>query len=194
MMSEYTVRRMFIREKPLVMFHVISYRVWGQPKLEKPKILKNVKPAFKLQLNKKLNINVFVVGNDVYVKHIDWYSRSYRPHVHSNFMNIHNLINDFNTYFAPKHGIEPINQKQTKFIYADSFGDIILRGNAWILYKNLVRDLDGSRNTYFGTVQEKMIYMQSKWEKEHGLDGEIDSESLRMIQDLCCKLYDYFRR
>lgn len=181
----FKIRRLFVREKPLVQLHVISWREYGQPKLKSPLILKGHKPDFKIPWNKKLDFNVYVVNKDVYVFFHDWYSRFYKPH-NPHAYNIHQMIDDWNEHMV-KHGVEQINQKAKKFIYADSFCEIILRGDAWLLYKNLVRDCDGDRNVWSGAVEQKMIYCHEQWELENNMgDGMLTSDMYRYINDLRC--------
>ena len=180
----FKIRRLFIREKPLVQLHVISWRNWGQPKLKTLDILKGHKPDFKIHWNKKLDFSAYVVNYDVYVFFHDWYSRGYKPSNPCAYT-VHQQIADWNENMV-KHGVDPIDQKKFKFIYPDGFGSIVLRGDAWLLYKNLVRDCDRSRNTWFGTVEQKLIYCHEQWELENNMgDGNLTPDMYRYINNLC---------
>ena len=95
------------QRRPLV--SIISKRIYGEPKLSKPKDLKNIKQAFSVKLNTKCKCPIFTKGNDVYIKVKDWFSD-----------------------YIPKELI------RHKFIYNDSFGAVVFRNEAWIKIDNLI--------------------------------------------------------
>lgn len=105
----------------------ISYRQYGQPKLSKPKELKGIKQSFSGEyIPKKCNCPCFCVGDDLYIQHKDFFSRSFKP-----------PDEDFDkpvAYLAKKYFD---HKKSEKFIYPDGWGSIILRDEAWIVFKNI---------------------------------------------------------
>jgi hypothetical protein len=59
---------------------VVSYRFYGQPKLAKPVELKGVKQSFSADyIPKKCSCPCFVNGDDLWIKHRDFFSASHRP-------------------------------------------------------------------------------------------------------------------
>ena len=108
-------------------FALYSHRFYGQPKLAKPKELKGIKQQGSASWNKQCRCQYFAKDNDVYIKHRDYFSPSYcEPE-------------DIGTplgYRLKKYGID--RKANEKFCYADCWGDIVLRNEAWILLKNLI--------------------------------------------------------
>ena len=104
-------------ERGTVMIEIISERRYGQPKLDKPKELKNIKQAFSYDLNRRCKCPVFMTDNDVYIKHRDWCST---------------------TLYNGKE-VEEYRKKHPKFMYNDCFAAIILRGEAWIKIPNVLQ-------------------------------------------------------
>lgn len=90
---------------------IISQRLWGEPKLEKPKALKGVKPYESILFFQSL-CPVFFSDKKMWVKHRDFLS----SHI------------SFET--AMQHGI--IQGWNKKFCYNDNYAGCILRGEAWI--------------------------------------------------------------
>ncbi|MCD3216897.1 hypothetical protein G8S55_06470 [Clostridium botulinum C] len=105
-----------------------SVRTYGQPKLIRPKELKGVKQAFSVDyIRNKCKCQVFVKDNDVWIKHKDYFSPSLQLPNEDIGMSL--------GYLCEKY----VGKKRSeRFIYADSWGDIILRNEAWICIKNLV--------------------------------------------------------
>ena len=105
----------------------ISYRQYGQPKLSKPKELKGIKQNFSGEyIAKKCNCPCFCVGDDLYIQHKDFFSSAFES-----------PDEDFGkpvAYLAKKYFD---HKKSEKFIYPDGWGSIILRDEAWIVFKNI---------------------------------------------------------
>lgn len=54
-----------------------TVRFYGQPKLKKSKELKNIKESFTVDyIPKKCKCTVYIVNNDIWVKHRDYFSSS----------------------------------------------------------------------------------------------------------------------
>ena len=107
---------------------VASYRFYGQPKLAKPAELKGVKQSFSADyIPKKCSCPCFVNGDDLWIKHRDFFSKSFRPPVEDIGAPLRYILEK---YF-------PDLKRHTKdFIYADAWGDVVLRNEAWIVFRN----------------------------------------------------------
>ena len=92
----------------------------------KPKELKGMKPIGTVSFLNRAACQFFVVGDDLFVKHTDYFSPSYRRD------------EDIGTpleYRARKYGI---SEKKNKFVYADCWGDIVIRQVAWLKITNIM--------------------------------------------------------
>jgi len=108
---------------------VVSYRFYGQPKLAKPSELKGIKQSFSADyIPKKCSYPCFVAGDDLWIKHRDFFSASHRPSDPKD--NGTPLI-----YRAKKYFNMDLSSKE-KFIYSDCWGGIVLRNEAWIVFRN----------------------------------------------------------
>ena len=108
-----------------------SFRKYGQPKLSKPKELKGIKQSFSVDfIPKKCTCQCFVKDNDLWIKHRDYFSEE---------------LDDDATFDKPleysiKHyGLN--SKKGNKFVYPDCWGSIVLRNEAWIVFKNIIPQL-----------------------------------------------------
>jgi hypothetical protein len=107
-------------------------RYYGQPKLKKPKELKNVKSQFSIDyIPKHCKCQIFIRGNDVWIKHRDYFS-SCMPETDE----------DLGTPLVYRVGKYMKKTKKEKFIYPDCWSGIVLRNEAWICLKNLMIHLD----------------------------------------------------
>lgn len=108
---------------------IYSHRYYGEPKLQKPKELKNIKSIGNAEfIAKKCNPKVFVKNDDVYVQHTDYFSSMWRPPTDEK-------IDMPLSYYAKKY----FNKKRgEKFVYSDCWGSIVLRNEAWIQLKNVI--------------------------------------------------------
>lgn len=123
-----------LHDTPIV-FRVYSMRFYGQPKLAKPKELRGIKQAFSVDyIPRKCRCQVFVKGDDIWVKHRDYFS---------SLMTI--PAGDLGTplaYRAKKYLNKDIS---SKFIYDDSWGSIVLRNEAWLVIENLYKQIREER-------------------------------------------------
>ena len=125
------IQSIFDKPKPTVVFEVISLRIYGQPKLRKPDELKGVKQAFSVDyIPKKCRCAVYINGVDVWIKHGDYFSESLSLPEEDRGMPL--------GYLAKKY----VGERSVKsFIYPDAWGDIVLRNEAWICLRGLMRDI-----------------------------------------------------
>lgn len=92
----------------------------------KPKELKGMKPIGTVSFLDRAACQFFVVENDLFVKHTDYFSPSYRRD------------EDIGTpleYRARKYGM---GEKKNKFVYADCWGDIVIRQVSWLKITNIM--------------------------------------------------------
>jgi hypothetical protein len=111
-----------------IKWNIISFRKYGEPKLSKPKELKDIKQSFSADfIPKKCSCPCFIEGNDLWIKHRDYFSSEWKS-----------PINDFGgslDYYENKYFN---GNKKQKFIYTDSWGSIILRNEAWVKVENII--------------------------------------------------------
>lgn len=108
---------------------IYSYRLYGEPKLVKPIELKGIKPSFTVEfIPNKCNCQCFVKNNDVWIKHRDFFSASHRP-----------ASKDIGTPLTCrlKKYFNCDKNYLNKFVYPDSWGGIVLRNEAWIVFRNI---------------------------------------------------------
>lgn len=106
-----------------------SKRFYGQPKLVKPKELKNINSIGSVEfVPNHCNPQIFIKDDDIWIKHTDYFSANWRPPKDER---IDMPLNYYaNKYFNKNKG--------TKFVYADDWGDIVLRNEAWLKITNVV--------------------------------------------------------
>lgn len=133
---------------------VHSYRLYGQPKLNKPKELKGIKSIGNAIFNTHVNPQIFISDKDVWIRHNDYFSSSWRPPEGER-------IDMPTSYYMKKYfNIE----RPEKFIYADCWGDIVLRNEAWIKLENLV-PLCRYKEMNYSQIARKIIQQQKLVEK-----------------------------
>ena len=91
---------------------IVKQRFYGEPKLVKPKFCNNKNLLGSVEWNKHCRCKLWAYGDKYYLLHRDWFS---------NFLGFSE---------AKKRGI--IDQYNTKFIYDDNFGSVVLRNEALI--------------------------------------------------------------
>ena len=142
-------------DTPLV--EIVSERRYGQPKLKKPKALTNVKQAMTYKYDRKTSFPVFVKNNDIYIKHRDWCSEC---------------------LYSGRQYEEWLAKHHQKFIYNDTYGAVVLRGEAWIRIKGV---LDAPK---FSFIQRQLVQ-----ECEIDERSRFSADDARMIIDVCFKLW-----
>lgn len=61
-------------------FSLVLDRIFGEPKLKKPKELNNIKQSGNISFcRNKCKCPYFIKGNDIYIKHQDYFSKSFEP-------------------------------------------------------------------------------------------------------------------
>lgn len=112
------------KPEPISSITIHSSRQYGQPKLKKPKKLKGIKQAFSVNGTERgCKCQCFILSNDIYIKH-----------------------RDFNS--IPLYGLTIEDEKKMgivrreKFAYQDNWGCVVLRGEAWIILKDVIIDIN----------------------------------------------------
>ena len=125
-----------IREENInIEFTLYSFRKYGEPKLKKPKELNNIKQTLSVDyIPKKCKCQIYIKGNDVWIKHKDYFSSAIPPESHELGMPLN--------YFAEKYLGK---NRPAKFIYHNSWGSVIARNEAWIVVRNLVNEIQSGK-------------------------------------------------
>jgi hypothetical protein len=122
---------------------IYSKRQWYEPKLSKPKELKEIKHIFSVDwIPKKCACKCFIYGNDLYIQH-----------------------RDFNSVLMPEHN----HEFRQKFIYKDEYGCVVLRGEAWLKLENFILDIQNEVFIFdlvqHLTEQTTEIFGYNEWER-----------------------------
>jgi len=118
-----------------VKFRIHSLKKYGQPKLEKPKELSAIKQAFSIDyIPRKCSCQVFTKGEDVWIKHKDYFSETYEPTMEELGMPLNYYAEKFLGKDRPK-----------KFAYEDAWGAVVLRNEAWIVIEGLMKEIKSGR-------------------------------------------------
>lgn len=150
----------YIKTKNDILEYIeVSRRVWGEPKLSKPKELNGIKPIFSIKNGYRKN-QVFIKNNDIWIKDNDYFST------------------EISQEEAKKMGLN-INIRP-KFVYNDNFASVTLRGEGWIRIKNLLLFIM-DKNLYFRL--NKRICKFYKWKYPN-----IGSDWDRFYNDLIFRL------
>ena len=159
-------------------FQIISFRKYGQPKLNKPKELSKIKQIGSVDyIPKHCSCQVFVKDNDVYIKHRDYFSEQFVP---SDSNDLGKPLNYTLAKYFPDS-----KQKREKFVYSDNWSGVILRNEAWIKLNNLVHII--KRQDYFEPdVRYKIIDLQEQY--HHMRCGELLVSDMERMWERLLKL------
>ena len=166
---------------------VASYRFYGQPKLAKPAELKGVKQSFSADyIPKKCSCPCFVAGNDLWIKHRDFFSAQ---HIPSDIKDNGTPL----TYRAKKYFGMDLDGKE-KFIYNDCWGGIVLRNEAWIVFRNIKQALIRNENDLSQTLVE--MFSKTDFCKKHSIDylDLINSDWQRFFEETARKYNTYIMK
>ena len=112
-----------------IKFVEVSTTDQNNKKIPKPKELKGIKHSFSdYYINKKSKYQVFVNGKDLWVSHNDYLSESVNCESGTPL-----------SYRLKKFYAQAFFCKD-KFVYADTWGDIVIRRKAWIKIENVLTD------------------------------------------------------
>lgn len=140
-----------------LLFREHSVRKYGEPKLPKPSGLKGINKTLSIDyIPKKARCQIFIKDNDIWIKHVDYFSPSLKVEPED--------IGSPLKVLCEKYIVD--SNRKAKFIYDDSWGDIVLKNEAWIcienlmIYKNIIHPTD-LVNTLL-TQQEKYSVFKFK--------------------------------
>ena len=166
---------------PPLSCEVVSYRLYGQPKLNKPSELKGVKQSFSVDfIRNKCKCQCFVNGDDLWIKHRDFFSPCHVP----------SDPKDYGTplrYRLKKYfGVD--KAYLDKFVYPDSWGEIILRNEAWIVFRNIRQVAKRDSHIPVSTVVKSFVGSDVLIKNGiHSLDGCWH----RFFETVCNKYTEY---
>lgn len=148
---------------------IISYRNYGKEKLDKPKEIKGVKQSFSVEyIYKKCSCQCFVNGDDLWIKHRDFFSSSFDP------PDIDDISKPLG-YRLKKYFPDIYIGYHQKFAYDDNWGDIVLRNEAWLVFRNIrntfkktdilpIRTISNSFLNSDFLVKNNILELNSDWE------------------------------
>lgn len=123
--------------------------------MTKPRELKGIKQVMSIDyIAKKCRCPIFILGDDVWIQHNDYFSESMKLSSEDTGMPL--------GYLAKKHMSK---DKKQKFVYANAWGDIVLRNQAWLRIHNLLKQIQEGRFQLdiVGDIREQQ-------EKLHGFE------------------------
>lgn len=108
-----------------------SLRLYGQPKLPKPKELKGIAQSDTIHYGKKTKVSVFhSKDGKIWLKMRDFFSPSAVVPNYLYGAPLSVLIKEMMT----------VNRHVKSFIYQDAWGDIVLRNEAWLIVNGYFKD------------------------------------------------------
>lgn len=111
---------------------LVVCRIYGQPKIHKPKELRRCKPAFSMTLNASGRKNhIFLLEGDVYVYFFDLFSREH------GFPDPEDMALPYPA-LREKYPDELHKGSRDKFCYADSWPTILDRNEGYVCFPGLV--------------------------------------------------------
>jgi hypothetical protein len=160
---------------------VYSHRYYGEPKLSKPRELRNISSIGSAEfIPKKCNTPIYIKGNDIWIKHTDYFSSTWKPPIGER-------IDMPLSYYLQKY----FNTvKDNKFIYPDCWGSIVLRNEAWLLLKDSLPLVEMEDCTVFAKY---VLGEQVKDSYSKGLDMS-DMDWVRFYEDVYRVAEEYLRR
>lgn len=131
-------------------------------KLQKPKELKGIRKFASVPFEGKSQCQLFLSGDNLYINHSDYFSQMWRPPADD--------IGKPTSYYMKKYfGV----LRPEKFIYADSWGAIVIRNRAWLRITNFVQLVKHLNSAQVATTVWPMIRQYHHWAtEEYNLEWE----------------------
>lgn len=165
--------REFLNVQP-IKYEVYSCRVWGEPKLQRPAELKGIKSFGKATfIDKKCNPQLFIKGDDVWIKHTDYFSQIMETEP-----------KDIGTPLEYRARKYLGKNMPAKFIYADNWGSIVKRNEAWLVVRNLVSAVKRDQN--YARIADKITKRQ-----EETMGFEVATEWHRFWENVVKEVQNY---
>lgn len=157
-------------------YKIHSFRRYGEPKLKKPKILSGIQQAFSVDyIPGKCRCQVFIKGEDVWIKHKDYFSETYEPTMEELGMPLNYYAEKFLGKDRPK-----------KFAYEDAWGAVVLRNEAWIVIEGLMKEIKSGRFQLdiVREIREQQERLH-EFEKYELVSTEMERFWERLVAELC---------
>lgn len=153
-------------------------RFYGQPKMQKPTELKGIKQAFSADfIPKKCACQCFLKDGDLWIKHRDFFSASHKPDPE-----------DIGTPLSYRYKKYFGGRKNESFIYPDAWGDIILRNEAWIVFRGFENCVKRDRHPPVTSMVK--AFLQSE-EMRRNYITSLGSEWERFFENVCKEYVKY---
>ena len=140
-------------------------------KVQKPQELKGIRKFASVPFDGKSQCQLFLSGDDLYINHSDYFSQMWRPPADD--------IGKPTSYYMKKYfGV----LRPEKFIYADSWGAIVIRNRAWLQITNFVQLVKHLNSTQVATTVWPMIRQFHHWAtEEYNLEWERFLEAVAKV-------------
>ena len=137
-------------DKPIEFIHH-QVRLYGQPKLKKPKELNKIKQSFSVDyIPKRCRCQCFVVGDDVWVQHRDYFSSPLKIAPEDAGLDKAKIVKK---YLGK-------DVSSGNFVYPDAWASIILKNEAWIVIKNLAYNVRAGK--FILAIKDEILRQQEK--------------------------------
>lgn len=128
---------------------IIQARKYGEPKLNKPKVLKGLKGTSIDFIPGKCKFQYFKTDEDLYILCRDFFSPIFRPPVEDVGMPLEAILKKhFN-----------VNKKSKSFVYPDTWGSVVLRNEAWLKLENYKIIDTQSKNQFERRKEFKNVFV-----------------------------------
>lgn len=150
-------------------------------KLSKPKVLKGVKPFGTIGIgDKNIKCQFFILGNDCYIKCMDYFSPN---------LELDEKYNEAPLGVLTKKYMPERKEVHKKFVYVDAWGEIVLQQKAWIKITNFVFACD---NMYQFKVRDLILSLQEDFHasdirKNELMDSDFSKFWDKLISNYCKK-------
>ena len=140
-------------------------------KLQKPKELKGGRKFASIPFEGRSQCQLFLDGNDLYINHSDYFSQMWRPPDGD--------IGKPTSYYLKKYfGIS----KPEKFVYADSWGAIVITNRAWLRITNFVQLVKHLSSVQVAATVWPMIRKYHQWSaSEYNMGWECFLEAVSVV-------------
>lgn len=180
--------------KPVSSAEIYSFRSYREKRLTKPKELRGVKRWFTAYLTRDKGAwQVFKCGNDLWINAKDFYSPSVSQLERQDRIEV---INNPNISLEDKNALlggrganihevrSSLGMKpgRRKFTYADSYGSVIARQEAWVIFREFGDDIP-KINSHYMSFYEHLVKEIAKLVNEDWCIVMYGDEVIRSIVD-----------
>ena len=127
--------------------HYVRY--YGEPKLKKPAQLKNINQEYTVDyIPGKCKCQVYIEGTNLWIKHRDYFSQPIKYETEDIGAPLEVLVKKYVD-----------KDRKRKFVYGDSWGEIIARNEAWICLEDFIIDV---KNKHFLDILADILRKQEE--------------------------------